>query len=331
MDKIRIAIAGTGGMARERAKALHQSKQATVCGIYSRKIENTGEFCDLTGAEGFADYGRMLECADAVVICLPNFLHTEYALEALAAGKHVLVEYPLCTQHSDISRLQNAALKAGTVLMVGNTIIHEEMFRYLTKHKDRLGKILSASSRVALYSKPLQDAWYMDKTCYGGLFTAFHYHHIEYYRHLLGAVESVVANEESVAESAEPHRNSITGGSLVMQHKGGGTSCIQWYLSRYGDSLPRGMWINGTRGSVTVVSHEENKSLVLWGQGKDGSSEVLNDSWGIPGSTNDFIQAILGNMDHRVRLKSDISTLRVGQSADESAKQQQKLRVEYYE
>ena len=251
-------------MARERAKALHQSKQATVCGIYSRKLENTCEFCDLTGAEGFADYGRMLECADAVVICLPNFLHTE-------------------------------------------------------------------SSRVALYSKPLQGSWYMDKTCHGGLFAAFHYHHIEYYRRLLGTVVSVYANEESVAEYTGLQLNSTTGGSLVMQHKGGGTSCIQWYLSRYGDSLPRGMWINGTKDSVTVVSHEDNKSLVLWGQGKDGDSEVINDSWGISGSTDDFIQAILGNMDHQVRLALDISTLRVGQTADESAKQQQKIRVTYYE
>ena len=96
-------------------------------------------------------------------------------------------------------------------------------------------------------------------------------------------------------------------------------------------SLPRGMWINGTKDSVTVVSHEDNKSLVLWGQGKDGDSEVINDSWGISGSTDDFIQAILGNMDHQVRLALDISTLRVGQTADESAKQQQKIRVTYYE
>jgi len=330
MDKIKINIAGTGGMARERALALHQSKLVTVCGIYSRKIENTCELCGLTGADGFDDYGRMLENGDAVVICLPNFLHTKYALEALARGKHVLVEYPLCTQHSDILKLQKAALAAGTVLMVGNTIIHEEMFRYLMKHKDRLGKILSASSRVALYSEQLQDAWYMDKTCYGGLFTAFHYHHIEYYRHLLGAVDSVYANEESVADTKEPHRNSTTGGSLVMQHKGGGTSCIQWYLSRYGDSSPRGMWINGTKDSVTIVSHEDNKSLVLWGHGKEGDSEVLNDSWGISGSTNDFIQAILGNMGHKVRLQSDISTLQVGQTADESAKQQKKLKIKHH-
>jgi len=324
---IKIGIAGTGAMAQERSLAFHKLAKTKVIGVYSRKHADTNKICDLTGASGYSDYGKMLKDVDAVVICLPNFLHAKYAIEALAEGKHVLVEYPLCTRSSDITKLQNAALAAGVVLMTGNTIIHEAMFMYLMKHKNRLGKILSASSRVALYSEQVRGKWYMDKECYGGLFSAFHYHHIEYYRNLLGEVDSVYAHEEGIVNTTEPNHNSTTGGTLVLQHKSGGISCIQWYLSQYGDSLPRGMWINGTEDSVTIVSHEENKSLVIWGQGKQDEVEILNDSWGIPESSNDFVQAILGNIDYKVRLKSDITTLEVSKIADKSAKQQKIIKA----
>jgi predicted dehydrogenase len=324
---IRIGIAGTGMMAEERSCKFNELAQTKVSGVYSRKLYNTKKICGLVGAVGYSDFGMMLKEVDAVVICLPNFLHSKYAIEALGAGKHVLVEYPLCTQGSDVTKLQNAASVAGTVLMVGNTIIHEAMFLYLMKHRERLGKILSASSRVAFYSEQLQGQWYMDEKYRGGLFSAFHYHHIEYYRNLLGEVDCVYAHDESVMDTTDLNRNSTTGGTLVMQHKVGGTSCIQWYLSRPGDGLPRCMWVNGVKDSVTIVSHEENKSLVIWGQGKQGEVEVLNDSWGISGSTNDFAQAILGNIDDKARLNSDIATLEIGKMADESAKEQKVLRV----
>lgn len=50
-----------------------------------------------------------------VSVCLPNFLHTEVTLAAIAAGKHVLCEKPLALGAESASPVREAAANAGTV------------------------------------------------------------------------------------------------------------------------------------------------------------------------------------------------------------------------
>jgi predicted dehydrogenase len=54
---------------------------------------------------------------DAVYVPLPNSLHAEWALRALAAGKHVLCEKPLAANASEAQQLADAAEASGLVLM----------------------------------------------------------------------------------------------------------------------------------------------------------------------------------------------------------------------
>jgi predicted dehydrogenase len=62
-----------------------------------------------------ADYREVLADPelDAVHICTPNALHFPMAMEALAAGKHVLCEKPLTTSTADARALVDAAARAG--------------------------------------------------------------------------------------------------------------------------------------------------------------------------------------------------------------------------
>jgi predicted dehydrogenase len=57
----------------------------------------------------------------AVVIALPMNMHFPFALEALQAGKHVMVEKPLAETVAECDALQAAAQDSGCVLMVGHT------------------------------------------------------------------------------------------------------------------------------------------------------------------------------------------------------------------
>ncbi len=56
---------------------------------------------------------------DAVVILTPNHLHREMALEALAAGKHVVCEKPLAPSADDAREMLSAAERAGVVHQTG--------------------------------------------------------------------------------------------------------------------------------------------------------------------------------------------------------------------
>ncbi len=67
----------------------------------------------------YDDYASLVESpdVDAVYICLPVSLHYEWTLRALAAGKHVLCEKPLCSNAREAEELVRAANAAGRVLM----------------------------------------------------------------------------------------------------------------------------------------------------------------------------------------------------------------------
>lgn len=61
------------------------------------------------------------EDIQAVVIALPMHMHFQFALEALQAGKHVMVEKPLAESVAQCDALEAAARASGAVLMVGHT------------------------------------------------------------------------------------------------------------------------------------------------------------------------------------------------------------------
>ncbi|MFH1478078.1 MAG: Gfo/Idh/MocA family oxidoreductase [Verrucomicrobiota bacterium] len=318
--QITIGVAGSGGMAVQRVSLFNRMAGVKVGAVFARHIEKMHASCARARAQACTDYDTLLAAVDAVVICLPNHLHADFALRALRAGKHVLVEYPLCLSPAEARVLQAAAVRNGRVLMVGNTIIHEAMFRYLMRHRRRLGVLSSAASRVAFHGKTVAGRWYMNPRFTGPVFAALHYHHIEYYRHLLGAVKAVRAQDDSRPDHRRPGYKSLIGGTLHLEHAGGAASCIQWYLSAAGRGSPRGLWLNGAKGSLTIVSHGPDKSQLIWNGGETRTNEVYIDEWGVAGSCRDFIAAIQGRLDHRARLQSDMLTLRVGWRATESAR-----------
>jgi predicted dehydrogenase len=56
---------------------------------------------------------------DAVIVCTPNHLHERQAIQALDAGKHVLVERPLALTADGVGRIEAAAQRAGRLVVVG--------------------------------------------------------------------------------------------------------------------------------------------------------------------------------------------------------------------
>jgi predicted dehydrogenase len=314
-------------MAKERVKAFAAMPGTTVAGVCSRDRERAAALSEPAGGRAFTDYGTLLKEADAVVLCLPNDLHAPFALEALAQGRHALVEYPLCVNRREAASLRRAAGRSGRVLMLGNTIIREMMFNYLRARLDRLGPLTSAASRVAFFGPEAGGVWYMDPARAGSPFFAYHYHHIEYYRRLLGEVVWVFAHDESRPSSEHPGFLGITGGTLCMGHAGGATSCIQWYLCEQGKGLPRGFWLTGLKGSVAILTTAPDTSLAVWDTPPERTTETFAEEWGVRGSCQDFLDAIAGRLDHIARLNSDLATLRVGFAAAESAKRGRRVRV----
>jgi len=112
----------------------------------------------------YSDWRDLIEFGaaslDAISIACPSEYHATVALEALAAGLHVLVEKPIATTLPDALRMRSAAFEADRKLMVG----HVERFNpAVAKLRDlvadgRLGRIYRAhTTRVGPLPTRIQD------------------------------------------------------------------------------------------------------------------------------------------------------------------------------
>lgn len=112
-----------------------------------RGSENT----DLTGVTGYADYRDLLANPeiDLVHVCLPTEQHESIAIEALEAGKHVLVEKPISIELDAAQRMLAAAEKAGKLLMVAQVLPFFPEFRWAREavQSGKYGKLQAASFR----------------------------------------------------------------------------------------------------------------------------------------------------------------------------------------
>lgn len=73
---------------------------------------------------------------DAVVISTPVATHFELAMQALDAGKHILVEKPMARTVEEVERIGALAKQNKLVAMVGHTFLYNSAVRYLKKLVD---------------------------------------------------------------------------------------------------------------------------------------------------------------------------------------------------
>ncbi len=116
--QVRWGIIGTGNIARASfLPGLREAGGGAAMVVASRERSRAERFASDHGVErAVAGYERVLEDrdVDAVYITLPNALHAEWTMRALAAGKTVLAEKPLCVSPEETKAvLAAAATSAG--------------------------------------------------------------------------------------------------------------------------------------------------------------------------------------------------------------------------
>lgn len=119
---IRIAGIGTGNIwSIAHAVPLTEHPDVDIVAVCDVNQAKAQRFADKHGVKQvFVDYADVLKLdeVDAVDICTPNKFHSEIAVAALEAGKHVFCEKPDAVNAKEAQRMADAAKASGKTLMV---------------------------------------------------------------------------------------------------------------------------------------------------------------------------------------------------------------------
>lgn len=115
-----FAVIGSGLWGGLHARVYSEAEHARLVAVCDLNKDRADELASKVGTESYTELDAMLarEDIDAVSIVTPDFAHTDIALAAIRAGKHVLVEKPLATTTADCRRIIDEAASAGVKLMV---------------------------------------------------------------------------------------------------------------------------------------------------------------------------------------------------------------------
>lgn len=120
---IRVAIVGTGGISAAHIKGYlafpERVKIVALVDIYPEKAEEKKRINGLD-ADVYDDHLKILdrEDIDLIDVCTPPYVHAEIAINALNAGKHVLVEKPMAASLEECDAMIAAAKHNGKLLSV---------------------------------------------------------------------------------------------------------------------------------------------------------------------------------------------------------------------
>ncbi len=142
----KLAVVGVGAWGVNHVRAFARLKGVEVAAVCDSSPEARARAQAIAPrARAESDLAAVLAdpSIEAVVLATPAVTHARHALDALAAGKHVLVEKPLALSAADAEAVVAAAERAGRVLMVGHLMLFHPGFERLRRmmKEGELGKV----------------------------------------------------------------------------------------------------------------------------------------------------------------------------------------------
>jgi predicted dehydrogenase len=215
---MRIAVLGLGFMGSTHLKAMRGVAGAELGAVYSSdekklsgdlsgiqgNIGGPGEKLDFSRVKKYREIEPLLNDTDidAVDICLPTDAHASVAIEALRAGKHVLVEKPMALDGGAADAMVAEARKQGRILMAAQVLRFMPVYRAL---RDALCRGGLGAARHATFRRrcaaPAWSKWLGDPDRSGGGIFDLLIHDVDMCLHLFGPPQLVSATGYSAPES----------------------------------------------------------------------------------------------------------------------------------
>jgi len=133
---VNLAVVGLGAFGQKHLDALAQIPDAVIHSVAHSKMDVAQEVAAKYGAaHAFTDYTALLAQPDldGVLLATPTQMHHAQTIEALRAGKHVMVEIPMADSLAGVQEIVDVQAETGRIAMAGHTRRFNPSHQYLHK------------------------------------------------------------------------------------------------------------------------------------------------------------------------------------------------------
>jgi predicted dehydrogenase len=268
-EPFRFGVVGCGGIGPTHIGAIGQIGSAEVRAVADIVPERARAVAEKYGVPHV--YPTLEDLLadpkiDGVCVCTPSGLHADAAIQALDAGKHVVVEKPMDVSLDACDRLIAAEDRSGRVL----TVISQHRFDTGTRvvkeaiDSGRLGRIVLADASVKWFrtqayydSGDWRGTWAMDG---GGALTNQGVHTVDVLQWLVGGVTQVYGQIRTAAhERIEVEDVAVA----TLAYANGAVGTLTATTAAW-DGFPVRIEIYGTEGTA-ILEGDALKQLKLKG------------------------------------------------------------------
>ena len=262
---LRIVFLGCGYITGVHSRHLRRLRHLFTPGYASRQRDKAAAFERRYGGHGaYGDYASALAdpSVDAVVVAVPPKWHLELTIQALAAGKHVLVEKPAFPVPGDYATVAAARDRAGRVVMVGENDHYKPLAVYLRRELSRgaIGDLVFGAFTTIAYRPKAADDWRNDEAMAGG--DAFFEEGI-HWLHLANSLGPSITHIRGFrpppgGDSPDRRAKSML---VAFDYDNGAVGTLLY--SREVPSLFTGLRLSTLFGRAGVISFESNGAFVV--------------------------------------------------------------------
>ncbi len=258
-----FGIVGCGGISAVHIAAIDLLPGAALVGVADRDIACARQTAQTHHTRVFASFADMLASPDVdiVSLCTPSGLHAPMTLEALKAGKHVVVEKPLALTLPDADAVIAQADASDRKVCVISQLRFSPAVQAVSQALagGQLGRVVSARLTMHYWrspqyygSSPWRGTWAMDG---GGALMNQGIHGVDLMLYLLGPVRRLSALTKTQTHAIETEDTA----AALLEFASGAVGTLQASTTCH-PGYPRTLEICGDGGSVVL----REDSILSW-------------------------------------------------------------------
>jgi predicted dehydrogenase len=283
-ERIPTAMIGTGNRGSYVLKGVLEqpnAKVAALCDIKPSRLDAAASSAAKDSPQTYTDWRKIIERKDieAVFIATPPHLHSEMAIAALQAGKHVYCEKPIGVTAEQVRDLLKAGRASKKVFVAGQQLrSHKQLTEAVGKiHQGTIGDVIMVKAQrhatTDLSHEGSSADWYFDVTKSGGYLIEQSVHNLDACNWAVGQhpVRASGFGATLLYKNDPPGRTIFDCGVLSFSYPNGTKMSFTQNVF-HPKGLPQGgqyIYVYGTKGAVDLLYSTNMYPL------KDGSMAPL--------------------------------------------------------